>query len=327
MIASYLEDLIGRERPTWHGVQVLDVRPIDRGWETDKYSFDLVYEEGDSPHLVELIARFYAGVGASGKSRWETEVLQAAASAGLPVPRVELAAEESSQFGDAVVLMERVPGTSLSEVLARSPDLVEAMTEWLVELHKLPVASIFSGPLRPFDHPMFIPADIGHMERAVDQYRLHEFRPLVEWLASAAPVSHDPCLLHNDYHPGNIIVTNDGGLTIIDWSFSGVGDYRLDLAWSALWTEATVGSAAREGLLLAYANKSGKEIDDFEYFEVLKLGARLLTIAIWLDDQVDPPVPKLTKTAIRGDYRSTVATVYHRVLELAGIRLPTIEAV
>lgn len=327
MIASYLEDLIRRERPQWRGVQVRDVRPIDRGWETDKYSFDLVYEKSGSSHLVELIARFHAGVGASGKARWETEVLQAAAGAGLPVPRVELVAEESSRFGDAVVLMERVPGTTLSEVLTRSPDLIEAMTEWLVELHDLPVAAIFSGPLRPFENPMFIPPDIGHMEEAVDQYRLHEFQPLIDWLASARPVQPEVCLLHNDYHPGNIIVTSDGGLIILDWSFSGVGDYRLDLAWSALWIGATAGRAAREGLLLAYADKSGKEIEDFEYFEVLKLGSRLLTIAIWLDDHVDPPVPRLTKAAIRGDYRSTVATVYHRVLDLAGIRLPTIEAV
>lgn len=54
---------------------------------------------------------------------------------------------------------------------------------------------------------------------------------------------------------------------------------------------------------------------------MLRLGARLLTIALWLDGAVELPVPKLTKSAIVGEYKPTLMTVYERFQELTGIGL------
>ena len=59
--------------------------------------------------------------------------------------------------------------------------------------------------------------------------------------------------------------------------------------------------------------------------EALKLGARLLTVGLWLDSAVEPPIRKITEAAIRGGYRSTVTTVYERFREVTGLRLDWVE--
>jgi len=158
------------------------------------------------------------------------------------------------------------------------------------------------------------------------RYGLSEFDPLNAWLMAEAPAGlREPSVLHNDYHPPNLIVTDRAGLVILDWSFAGLGDHRLDLAWSALWTGEMAGDSTRTAFLAAYEAAAARPITDLGYYEALKLGARLLTISLWLRGAMEPAVHKITAEAIRGDYRPSVLTVYERFHQVTGIRLPVIE--
>ena len=62
-----------------------------------------------------------------------------------------------------------------------------------------------------------------------------------------------------------------------------------------------------------------------EYFEAVKFSERMLTIATWLDESVVIPVKKITREAIRGEYKIHVLNVYARLKEVTGLELPTIE--
>lgn len=314
---DYLERLIRAEDPERPDVRVEQIAELEGGWETAIYSFDA----GDP-----LVARFYAGERGAARAVREAAVLGATAAAGVPVPTVVLVATEPSPFGTAVLVMERVEGVSLAGAPAGSESLISRMAEHLAALHRVPIDDVFGSGVRRFDEPGFVKADVGTITAAIGDYGLSEFDPLIGWLGGAMPPPQHESVLHGDYHPENIIVGEGGsGLTILDWSFADVGDYRLDLAWSALWTGTMAGERARDTFLKDYGEAAGGPIDDLEYFEVLKLGARLVTVASWLGGSVEPPVEKITPAAIRSGYRETIMTVYERFRELTSIRLSLIE--
>ncbi|GMQ84762.1 MAG: hypothetical protein BMS9Abin07_0326 [Acidimicrobiia bacterium] len=316
----YLEDLVGGEFPRRDNIRVQGIAEIEGGWETAVYGFSLVYDEDGVSHSADLVARFYPGLRGGERAAREASVLRALARARIPVPAVELESTQPSRHGSGVVVMQRIPGVLLTVELAGSVGLAAEMARCLVALHRLPIAAVFSGGLAPFETPGFVAADPEAIAATVAHFGLVDFGPLVDRLAQRIPDEYPPSILHNDYHPENIIV-GDGGLVVIDWTFAGTGDYRLDLAWSAMWTGAMAGSQARAELVAGYEEAAHRAIDDLEYFETLKLGARLMTIALWLDGAVEPPVPKLTPEVIVGDYKPTLMTVYERFRELTGIEL------
>jgi aminoglycoside phosphotransferase (APT) family kinase protein len=323
---SLLEQLIVQSHPDREHVTAEHISEITGGWETAIYRFDVSYEAAGAAHTAKLVARFYPGALGPDRATREAAVLRAVASKGTPVPGVVLQSSQPSPFGTAVLITEFVPGRILVDVLQAGDAPVAEMAERLVELHRIPASTVFNDRVAPFAEPGFVSDRPEAIARAADRYGLVEFRPLIAWLMAEAPAERrEPSVLHNDYHPRNLIVTGRDRLVILDWSFAGLGDHRLDLAWSALWTGEMVGDSTRAAFLAAYEVAAGRPITDLDYYEALKLGARLLTISLWLRGAVEPPVHKITAEAIRGDYRPTVLAVYERFHQVTGIRLPVIE--
>lgn len=312
-----LKALIAAAYPDRSDITISALAEIEHGWETTIYRFDLSYEEGSAKQTRPLVAKLYPGPGGGARAAREAAVLKAVGRAGLPVPRIEL-------VSDSTLVMGRATGALLATQITEAG--VAGMAQLLADLHRVPVNSVFTDGLDPFSDPAFVEPDPGAMSIAIERFGLHDYRPLIDWLTTSPSRTSPPAPLHNDYHPENIIVEPvTGELTIVDWSFAGVGDHRLDLAWSALWTGAMAGEAARSSLLSAYAVAAGDTLRDLEHFEGLKLGSRLMTIEIWLDESVQPPVQKITPAALRGAYRSTVETVYRRFYDVTGLRLSRIE--
>jgi aminoglycoside phosphotransferase (APT) family kinase protein len=317
VIQGELEAVIAAAYPGRSDITISALAEIEHGWETTIYRFDLSYEEDGATRTRALVAKRYPGPDGGARAGREAAVLEAVGRAGLPVPRIEL-------VSDRTLVMERAPGALLADQITETE--VAGMARLLAGLHRVPVSSVFTDGLEPFSDPAFVEPDPAAMSTAIERFGLDDYRPLLDWLTRSPSRQLSPAVLHNDYHPENIIVEPvTGALTIVDWTFAGVGDPRLDLVWSALWTGAMAGSAARSKLLSAYAAAAGDTLEDLEHFEGLKLGSRLMTIEIWLDESVEPPVHKITPTALRGAYRSTVETVYQRFCEVTGLRLPGIE--
>jgi hypothetical protein len=99
----------------------------------------------------------------------------------------------------------------------------------------------------------------------------------------------------------------------------------MDLAWSALLIGVSFGDRERLRFLRSYEGQGGAAIDHMEFFEVLKFTQRMLTIATWLDQRFEIPIKKITKVALRGEYKVHVTNVYARLRLLTGLRLPSIE--
>jgi aminoglycoside phosphotransferase (APT) family kinase protein len=102
------------------------------------------------------------------------------------------------------------------------------------------------------------------------------------WLSCHRPLDFVPGIMHGDYQFPNVMFRHGAPArlaAIVDWEMGTVGDPKLDLAWALhSWPEDStqpsdneylVGMPARSRLLAFYAERSGRQVDDFDYYIVL----------------------------------------------------------
>ncbi len=107
---------------------------------------------------------------------------------GYPVPRVDALNEDGTDL-----VMERIEGPSMVELLSRRPWSGARMGRTLADLHQ----------------------------------RLHAL-PAPDWLGPA-PVGGGDRIVHLDLHPLNVLVS-PGGPVVIDWANAARGDPAVDVA-------------------------------------------------------------------------------------------------
>ena len=104
------------------------------------------------------------------------------------------------------------------------------------------------------------------------------------WLSTHRPLDFVPGVMHGDYQFANVMFRHGTPArlaAIIDWEMGTVGDPKLDLGWALQgWPEETSAEAGgsyvdlsgmpgRGELLAFYAERSGRQVDDFDYYLVL----------------------------------------------------------
>ena len=136
----------------------------------------------------------------------------------------------------------------------------------------------------------------GFHERQVDRWtafldrikqrELPGFDTAAAWLRAHRPIDYVPGLMHGDYQFANVMFRHGGPArlaAIVDWEMGTVGDPKLDLGWVVhSWPEDTstprsggmayadvTGMPSRSQLLSHYANVSGRQVDDIDYYMVL----------------------------------------------------------
>jgi aminoglycoside phosphotransferase (APT) family kinase protein len=129
---------------------------------------------------------------------------------GFPVPAVDEISEDGSEL-----VMQRIEGASMVEVLGRSPWTVRRQAALLAQLHQ----------------------------------DLHEVAP-PDFL-DPAPVGRGDRMLHLDLHPLNVIIEPTGRPVVIDWTLACLGDPNTDVAvaWMLLSAGEIPGGRARAKVL------------------------------------------------------------------------------
>ena len=106
------------------------------------------------------------------------------------------------------------------------------------------------------------------------------------WLRAHRPIDYIPGLMHGDYQFANVMFENGAPArlaAIVDWEMGTVGDPKLDLAWVVQsWPDDTTAPAERDSgyvdmqgmpsrtqVLDHYADISGRQVDDIDYYVVL----------------------------------------------------------
>ena len=106
------------------------------------------------------------------------------------------------------------------------------------------------------------------------------------WLREHAPIDYIPGIMHGDYQFANVMYENGAPAklaAIVDWEMGTVGDPKLDLGWMVQsWPDDTMapeasnsgyvdmrGMPGRDQVLAHYAEVSGRQVDDIDYYVIL----------------------------------------------------------
>ncbi|EKF25605.1 phosphotransferase enzyme family protein [Mycolicibacterium hassiacum DSM 44199] len=136
----------------------------------------------------------------------------------------------------------------------------------------------------------------GFHERQVDRWtgfferikgrELDGMDVATEWLRTRRPRDYIPGLMHGDYQFANVMYHHGAPArlaAIVDWEMGTVGDPKLDLGWMVQsWPENTDapgesemsyvdmrGMPSRSAVVAHYAEVSGRQVDDLDYYVVL----------------------------------------------------------
>jgi aminoglycoside phosphotransferase (APT) family kinase protein len=220
-----------------------------------------------------LILRIYPGQGALTKAQREYRGMQILYSAGFPVP--QLIALEAALFDQPCVIMERIPGRTLLQVMEIAPDAerAEHMTrfcELFARLHQADWRPLAVQPERYDDANAANQMLIERYRGNVTTTGMTCMLPVLDWAAAqtSALVCTQPSIVHQDFHPDNVLWTGHD-LIVIDWTAIAVYDRRIDLAWTLLLAGSFMGAAVRAQILRLYENAARTMIHDIEIFEAL----------------------------------------------------------
>ena len=120
----------------------------------------------------------------------------------------------------------------------------------------------------------------------IKQRELPGFDVAAAWLRAHRPIDFIPGLMHGDYQFANVMFEHGAPArlaAIVDWEMGTVGDPKLDLGWVVQgWPADTddpsvsgrgyadlYGMPSRQELVDHYAEVSGRQVDDLDYYVIL----------------------------------------------------------
>ena len=229
---------------------IIDVQPVGGGM-SGAVLWRILREHPETDLLLRLFPQSDLAT-----VQYEASVQRRAGDGGIATPRIEFV---GSVAGCPVIVMEWLTGRTMLNVLVDQPYRAAALGlasgQFLHQIHELPdIKDLASG---------------GNFRS-----RLTGVEP---WLVERISIgSREPTAIHLDFHPGNLLVDDDGQLSVLDWTNASVGDPLVDLGRSfgclqlgaALYADA-IGREAMDswwrGLVTGYG-ADGHTIDELAPF-------------------------------------------------------------
>ncbi|MCR9095243.1 MAG: phosphotransferase family protein [bacterium] len=220
------------------------------------------------------------GPGLAGEAR----LMQVARQVGVPEPAVVLVLEEDDGLGEGF-LMEWLEGETLGGKILKDPALEAVRPTLAFECGRIlarihgvdPVAAGLSSFLEE-------QSTRAYVEQLWAGYRAYDTpQPMIDYTARwlldhlPEPIYDTPRLVHNDFRNGNLMITPDGIMAVLDWEVAYLGDPVRDLGWICTnsWRfgrhdQPVGGFGSRESLLEGYETESGIRItpDHLRWWEV-----------------------------------------------------------
>ena len=228
-----------------------------------------VYLPGDTSHTPE-------------RARREFRTIELVQSAGVPSPRPLFLDAEGRFLGEPAMLLSYLPGRSYYEAHG-DPGWAEELARAMAAIHAVTPDRYDLSWLPRFGRDE-VEADIRAKHEAV---ALHE-DDLAREVLAALEANMDriewvePCLVHDDFWPGNTVWYRKRLIGVIDWADALLGDSRVDLPQccidALLSNDFTMSDAIRD----TYSRLSSRAMPDQWYFDLLVGLRALLYYEIWL---------------------------------------------
>jgi aminoglycoside phosphotransferase (APT) family kinase protein len=284
-----------------HGeVRVENLHKLAGGASQETWQLDLHVNAGEPRGDYKLVLRRQLGgkIYPDALDLWrEFRVMQVAYASGvlLPYPQAWL----PDLLGRPAALLHWRPGETIGRRIVREPALENARKKLPAQMGHM-LARIHQIDLHLFDENKYalrqiLPAPplngtgnetpakwtLAQLEKNLAE--IGEPHPALElglrWLRRNEPAP-PPRLtfLHGDYRIGNVMVNEDGLVSVLDWEFAHIGDPYEDLAWSLIrdWRFGNDdlhfgGIAQPDEFFAAYENVSGMKVnrDVVRYWEIM----------------------------------------------------------
>ncbi len=256
-----------------NGVRVETLTVPSVGGSNKTYVFDLV--EGMSRRRLVSRTETYSAADSpflspSDQFALMTEVFRR----GFPVPEPVFEYDEADRMGQGFVTAF-VDGTTLPKAVIQSPELAVARKgfasqcgELLTALHRVPLGGI-----------EFLRARSDSIDPVAAQRDRYDgygvLRPAIElglrWLERNRPSVRPQVLIHGDFRVGNLMLSEQGVVAVLDWECSHLGSPAEDIGWlcTRSWRfgqpDLTVGGIAPlSDLLAAYEMPDGSRLNEEE---------------------------------------------------------------
>jgi aminoglycoside phosphotransferase (APT) family kinase protein len=226
----------------------------------------------------------------------EWRIIEALTGTDVPCPRAVARCADTSVLGRPFYLMSFVDGWSpMNESGWPAPFDTDPVARQGLAYEMAEGIALLSGVdwrakgLHDLGRPD------GFHERQVDRWttfldrikgrELPGFDVAAAWLRAHRPIDYIPGLMHGDYQLANVMFRHGAPArlaAIVDWEMGTVGDPKLDLGWMLQSWPGDTGPAgggfpfgdlsgmpSRSAVLTRYAEVSGRQVDDIDYYLIL----------------------------------------------------------
>lgn len=269
------------------GLSITKLDKLRDGWESDNYLLSIEY--GDVPRThAKWVWRIYPGLGSQAKAVREFTSMKKLFSAGYPVPQVFLLESEDSPVDRPFILMEYIQGEMMWELLDRADAyeqvrLIDKFCQLFVKLHELDWRLFDDRP--PIGDPFtYFDQWLENAHRVLNNFPQVDASQFLDWVTERREsyACERPSPTHQDFHPGNVLVSEGDRTFVIDWTSFEVTDPRFDLAWTLMLAHAYGIPGLRDQIFQGYQHYAGRSVEQIEAFEAIACARRLLDVAVSL---------------------------------------------
>jgi aminoglycoside phosphotransferase (APT) family kinase protein len=203
----------------------------------------------------------------------EAQLMRLAAAAGVPEPEVFHVLTAEDGLGDGFI-MEWLEGEARGARIVRAPELdgirprlAYEFGQVLARIHGVDVSA--TG----LDKVLGVVTPLEYVHQTWDRYKAFATpQPMIDfagrWLLEHMPDEPEQKLVHNDFRNGNVMVSPEGVVAVLDWEVAHIGDPMRDLGWVCTnsWrfgrTDLPVGGFGEYADLFAgYESVAGSPVD------------------------------------------------------------------
>ena len=286
-LESWLARCLGAQCST---VRVERLWRLSAGHSNETFAVDMSWSDPTGPRRQVLVLRTRP----EGEGLLEPydvlkqyRVMKALADSDVPVPKMYWAEETGSVIGRPFFLMEKLDGVIVEfdipgYLVGAPPEKIRRMctryAEVVAAIHRVDWKARGLSFLDRGGNP--VERELAWWEaemRRAQPGPLPAFEVLDQWLREHMPLATPAAtLVHGDPKPGNIFYDDEQLVGVFDWEMTTVGDPMTDVGWvAALWgggvggLSSLPGALTLEEFLAIYQARSGVEIHDLLFYEVL----------------------------------------------------------
>lgn len=230
-------DLVGA---AWPGTTITDAQPLYGGFWAAMQRLTVAGQPDGVPRKLVFRVAPDGPMGAK-----ELAVQRSVADLGFPTPVVRLAGTDGATTWSVMDFAAGSPpldGLDGLAALRKGPSILRRLPGQLAvplaRLHQLEPGPVTEAVTADAPTVAWTVDDLlGHFEAAADILGHQDLTATIRHLTATRPPDGKTVVCHGDYHPFNLLVTDDGSATVLDWTGAILADPAFDLAFTTLLLE------------------------------------------------------------------------------------------